>query len=114
MWRSDALRATTSSSRSARSKSIGPGNRPRVPGIEPLAPMRTDRVDLARRSGTKRRGGPMGRVMADCRRWESENNCSLTIIGDEDEVVRAASAHAIADHGHEDTAELRDQVRGML
>jgi len=56
----------------------------------------------------------MGRVMADCRRWESENNCSLTIIGDEDEVVRAASAHAIAGHGHEDTAELRDQVRGML
>ena len=56
----------------------------------------------------------MARVMADCRRWESENSCSLTIIGEEDEVVRAASAHAIADHGHEDTSELRDQVRSML
>ena len=56
----------------------------------------------------------MARVMADCRRFESDNNCSLTILGDEDEVVRVATAHAIADHGHEDTPELREQVRGML
>ena len=56
----------------------------------------------------------MARVMADCRRFESENKCSLTIMGEEDEVVRAAVAHAIADHGHEDTPELRDQVQSML
>ena len=56
----------------------------------------------------------MGRVMADCRRWPSESNCSLTIIGDEEEVVRAASEHAVSVHGHEDNDELRRQTREML
>jgi predicted small metal-binding protein len=56
----------------------------------------------------------MARKMADCRRFESDNNCSLTIIGEEDEVVAAAAQHAAAAHGHEDTAELREQLRGML
>lgn len=32
----------------------------------------------------------MARVMAYCRRWPSETNCSLAMIGEEDEVVRAA------------------------
>ena len=56
----------------------------------------------------------MGRVMADCRRFPSESNCSLTIIGDEGEVVRAGAEHAASVHGHEDTPELREQIRGML
>ena len=56
----------------------------------------------------------MSRVMADCRRFESENNCSLTIIGEEDEVLAAATEHAISAHGHEDTPEFREQVRTML
>jgi predicted small metal-binding protein len=56
----------------------------------------------------------MGRVMADCRRFESDSNCSLTIIGDQDEVVRAAAEHAASVHGHEDTPELREQLTGML
>jgi predicted small metal-binding protein len=56
----------------------------------------------------------MARMMADCRRFPSESNCSLTIIGDEEEVVRAAAEHAVSMHGHEDSDELRDQVRGML
>ena len=56
----------------------------------------------------------MGRKIADCRRFESENNCSLTIIGEEDEVIAVAARHAVADHGHEDTAELREEIRGML
>lgn len=56
----------------------------------------------------------MSRLMADCRRWPSETNCSLVIIGDEDEVVRAAAEHAVSVHGHEDTPELRESVRGML
>jgi len=56
----------------------------------------------------------MARKMADCRRFESESNCSLTIIGEEEEVVRAAAEHAASVHGHEDTPEMRDQVRGML
>jgi uncharacterized protein DUF1059 len=56
----------------------------------------------------------MARKMADCRRYESDNNCSLTIIGEEDEVIAAATHHAVAAHGHEDTPELREQLRGML
>jgi predicted small metal-binding protein len=56
----------------------------------------------------------VGRVMADCRRFPSDSNCSLTIIGDEDEVIRAAAEHAASVHGHEDTPELREQVKDLL
>ena len=56
----------------------------------------------------------MARVMADCRRWPSEADCSLTFIGEEDEVVRAAAEHAASVHGHEDTLEMREQIRGSL
>ena len=56
----------------------------------------------------------MARVMADCRRFPSDSNCSLTVLGEEDEVVRTAAEHAVSVHGHEDTPELRDQIRGML
>jgi predicted small metal-binding protein len=52
--------------------------------------------------------------MADCRRFESESNCSLTIIGEEDEVVRAAAEHSVSVHGHEDTPQLHEDVKGML
>jgi predicted small metal-binding protein len=56
----------------------------------------------------------MARKIADCRRWPSESNCSLTIIGDEEEVIRAAAEHAASVHGHEDTPELREQIREFL
>ena len=56
----------------------------------------------------------MSRVMADCRRFESESNCSLTIIGEEDEVVATAAQHAAAVHGHEDTPAFREQLRNTL
>jgi hypothetical protein len=56
----------------------------------------------------------MSRTIADCRRFESDANCSLTIIGEEDEVVDAAVHHAVAVHGHDNTPELRSQVRAML
>ena len=56
----------------------------------------------------------MARKIADCRRWPSESDCSLTIIGDEEEVIRAAAEHAVSTHGHEDTSELRDQIRDFL
>jgi hypothetical protein len=56
----------------------------------------------------------MARKIADCRRFESENGCTLTIIGEEEEVVSVAAAHAVADHGHADSPELREQVRAML
>jgi Protein of unknown function (DUF1059) len=56
----------------------------------------------------------MERVMADCRRFESDNRCQLTIIGPEDDVVAAAVQHAIASHGHADSPELREGIRAML
>jgi hypothetical protein len=56
----------------------------------------------------------MSRLMADCRRWPSETNCSLVIIGEEDEVLQAAAMHATSVHGHADTPELREQLRGIL
>jgi len=56
----------------------------------------------------------MARVMADCRRFPSESKCSLTIIGEEEEVVRAAAEHSVSVHGHEDSPELTEQIRGML
>ena len=56
----------------------------------------------------------MARVVVDCRRFPSDSNCSLTIIGEEEEVVRAAAEHAASVHSHEDTPELREQIKGML
>lgn len=56
----------------------------------------------------------MRRVMADCRRFESDSGCTLTIIGEEDEVVRTAVEHSISVHGHQDSPELAEQVRAML
>jgi predicted small metal-binding protein len=52
----------------------------------------------------------MARKMVDCRKVPSENNCTLTIAGTQDEVLDAAVAHAIAKHGHEDTPELRQMI----
>ena len=56
----------------------------------------------------------MARKVADCRRFPRESGCSLTIAGEEEEVVRAAAMHAVDAHGHEDTPELREEIRGML
>ncbi|MEU5013891.1 DUF1059 domain-containing protein [Streptomyces sp. NPDC021749] len=54
------------------------------------------------------------RKKIDCRDYPSETNCSLVISGEEEEVVRAATAHAISVHGHTDSPELRDQIRASL
>jgi predicted small metal-binding protein len=56
----------------------------------------------------------MARKMIDCRKVPSDNNCTLTIAGTEDEVLDAAAAHAVAKHGHEDNPELREMLRGGL
>lgn len=54
------------------------------------------------------------RKVADCRDMPSESGCTLTISGEEDEVVRAAAEHAASVHGHTDTPELRDEIRTHL
>jgi predicted small metal-binding protein len=50
----------------------------------------------------------------DCRDYPSVSNCSLKISGNEDEVLEAACAHAVAVHGHEDTPTFRHELRSMM
>jgi predicted small metal-binding protein len=38
----------------------------------------------------------------------------LKISGTEDEVLDAAVQHAVSAHGHENSPELRDQIKTML
>jgi predicted small metal-binding protein len=56
----------------------------------------------------------MARKIADCRDFPSQAKCTLTIAGEEEEVVRAATLHAVDYHGHTDTPEFRKQVRSAL
>ena len=51
------------------------------------------------------------RKVVDCRLFPSDNDCTLTISGTEDEVLKAATEHAVSSHGHTDTPELREQLR---
>ena len=54
------------------------------------------------------------RKSIDCRNYPSEKNCSLKISGTEEEVMNAAVQHAVSAHGHEETPELREQIKSML
>jgi predicted small metal-binding protein len=56
----------------------------------------------------------MARKIIDYRQVPNEIGCTLTIAGEQDEVLDAAVAHAVAKHGHENTPELREQLRGAL
>ena len=56
----------------------------------------------------------MGRKVADCRDFPSDSGCTLTISGEEDEVLLAATQHAVSVHGHEDTDEVRAWLRQNL
>jgi hypothetical protein len=54
------------------------------------------------------------RKMIDCRRMPSERKCSVTITGTEEEVLAIAVRHAVEEHGHANTLELRQQLRQAL
>ena len=54
------------------------------------------------------------RKSIDCRDYPSEKNCSLKISCTEQEVLDAAVQHAVSAHGHEETPELREQIKSML
>lgn len=57
----------------------------------------------------------MTRKHIDCRSFPSEMNCSIAISADTDrELLEAAVQHAVTVHGHSDTPELRDQLRGAI
>ncbi|MBI2815615.1 MAG: DUF1059 domain-containing protein [Acidobacteria bacterium] len=54
------------------------------------------------------------RKVIDCRNFPTEKNCTLAISGREDEVLDLAVLHATTVHGHQNTPELREQIRSML
>ena len=54
------------------------------------------------------------RKFVDCRDYPSEKNCSLRISGTEQEVLDATVQHAVSAHGHENSPELREQLKSML
>ena len=56
----------------------------------------------------------MARYYVDCREMPSETNCDLVMAGSEDHLVEAAAMHAITAHKHEDTPELRDEIRASM
>ena len=54
----------------------------------------------------------MSRRYIDCREFSSESNCTVAISADsEDELIDAVAQHAVQVHGHEDSPELRAQLR---
>jgi predicted small metal-binding protein len=56
----------------------------------------------------------MPRKYIDCREMPSESGCDLAMAGSDEHVLNAAVSHAVTAHGHEDTPELREQLRGLL
>ncbi len=57
----------------------------------------------------------MPRLYIDCREFPSDINCSVAISADsEEELLNAAVQHAVAVHGHDDTPEFRQQLRGLF
>jgi predicted small metal-binding protein len=56
----------------------------------------------------------MTRKMIDCRAVPNDIGCTLTIAGQEQEVLDAAVAHAVTTHGHTDTPDLREMLRNSL
>jgi predicted small metal-binding protein len=56
----------------------------------------------------------MARYYVDCREMPSEINCDLAMAGSEEHLVEAAAVHAITAHKHEDTPELRDEIRAAM
>ena len=58
--------------------------------------------------------GHKPRKSVDCREHPSEKGCTLKISGTEEEVLEAAVQHAVSFHGHENTPEFREELRGIL
>ena len=56
----------------------------------------------------------MARKMIDCRAIPNDIGCTLTMAGEEEDLLDAAVAHAVDKHGHPGSPELREQLRGGL
>ena len=52
-------------------------------------------------------------VVANCGKFPSERNCQLVMMApveQKEDLLDAATAHAVKSHGHEDEPELRGQL----
>jgi predicted small metal-binding protein len=57
----------------------------------------------------------MARQYIDCRTIAKDSKCSVTIAADsEQELMEVAIGHAVAQHGHQDTPEFRNQLRQAI
>lgn len=56
----------------------------------------------------------MARKYIDCREYPSDKKCSIAMSGEEEDVVRAATQHAVSEHGYQDTPEFREELKTML
>ena len=61
----------------------------------------------------------MPRKIVDCRETPSPNkvtgrDCTLVLVGEDDEVLQAAVEHGVSAHGYQDTPELRDLIRSAM
>ena len=56
-------------------------------------------------------------LVANCADFPSEKGCQLVIMGpsdQKDDLVSAAVAHAITEHGHADSSELREGISSLI
>jgi len=57
----------------------------------------------------------MARKYIDCREFPSDSKCSVTIAADSElELMSVAVQHAVSVHGHQDTPELRQQLKQTM
>ena len=56
----------------------------------------------------------MTRKTVDCRVLPTHMHCSVTISGEEDEVLSLAAAHAVTTHGRTDGQALREELRQTM
>lgn len=57
----------------------------------------------------------MTRKYIDCREFPSDINCTVAIAADsETELMEIAVQHAVSAHHHEDSPELRQQLRQLF
>lgn len=56
-------------------------------------------------------------LVANCGKFPSEKNCQLVIMAPQSQradLLEAASTHAVASHGHDDTPGLRKELDQVL
>ena len=57
----------------------------------------------------------MARKYIDCREYPSITNCTVALCADsEKELLEVAVQHAVAVHGHQDSPELRQQIKSLF